>query len=148
MRAPLLLIAVISLAACTRYEYRQGVCPALPPSGSVIGWQRASGQDGVIDGLVVTIDSARPLQAAIVTLSGDPRRWGSAADGRFRLDSIAPGNYVLTVRRIGYRVASRPITVSVDSALTALAAMQRMNIVLDGCGNYQIRVTKPWWKLW
>jgi predicted phage tail protein len=148
MRLPLLAAAAIILAACTRYEYRQGSCPEPPPPGSAIGWQRTSGSGGAIEGRVVTIDSVKPIQLAMVTLSGDTRRWGTTAEGRFRLDSVTPGNYVLTVRRIGFSPATQAITVSTDSAVTALVALQRMNVILDGCGYVAIRVKKPWWKFW
>lgn len=146
MRVPLLAATLTVVAACTRYEYRQAKCPEPPPSGSVVGWQQASGSGGVIEGHVVTIDSMKPVQMALITLSGNARRWGTAADARFRLDSIAPGAYELTIRRIGFRAATQAITVTADSALTVLAALQRMNIVMDGCGFAAFRVKKPWWK--
>ena len=146
MRFPVITAAVIGLAACTRYEYRRGTCPKAPPSGSAIGWERTEGSGGAIEGRVVTIDSMKPVQMAMVTLSGDPRRWGTTDEGRFRLDPITPGTYELKVRRIGFQMATQAVTVSADSALTALVAMQRMNVILDGCGNLMFRVKKPWWK--
>jgi len=146
MRALLLAATLTAVAACTRYEYRQGTCPEPPPSGSAVGWQRTGGSGGVIEGHVISVDSMKPVQWAQITLSGNARRWETTADGRFRLDSIAPGAYQLTIRRIGFQVATQAIAVPADSALIAVVAMQRMNIVMDGCGLVALRVKKPWWK--
>lgn len=43
----------------------------------------------------------------------EPKRHArSAANGRFHLDSLPPGNYPLIVRRIGYEIAMQTITVT------------------------------------
>ena len=75
------------------------------------------GQSGAIVGKVVQLDSLAagvcadgcPLAEAAVHLvrsgGGHPRETTTIADGSFGLDSLTPGVYTLTARRLGYRSA-------------------------------------------
>jgi hypothetical protein len=81
---------------------------------------------GVVSGYVLTSDGSAPLPHAIVTLSlmmfglpedgsakyalGPPRTTVTRADGGYQFADVAPAQYRLEIRRIGYR----PATVDVE----------------------------------
>src|SRR5262249_21257583 len=84
------LPVIITLLGCNRYEYLQpGECPPPPATRSAISWQ-PSKVVGVVEGSVVTIDSARPIPDAAVVVNGVSRA-RTSADGSFRIDSLDPG---------------------------------------------------------
>jgi hypothetical protein len=60
---------------------------------------------GVIDG-VVTDTSLTPLHAAFVSIVGTPLRIGTGPNGRFRITKLRPGQYLVIVKRVGYRPTS------------------------------------------
>jgi hypothetical protein len=62
---------------------------------------------GSVSGRIVAGDTGRPLRRAQVTLSmsgggGPPRGASTSLDGRYQLNDLPPGRYILTVRRSGY----------------------------------------------
>jgi hypothetical protein len=64
----------------------------------------------VIVGLV-TDESNRPLEGIAITISKPRRVARTNAKGEFRIDSIEPGKYSITVRRIGFEPAATEIEV-------------------------------------
>jgi hypothetical protein len=65
---------------------------------------------GTIDG-VVSDTNLTPLHAAFVTIIGTPIRVGTGPNGRFRITKLQPGQYLLIVKRVGYRPTSGVIDV-------------------------------------
>jgi hypothetical protein len=83
---------------------RPGGLPTTPTPG-------ASGQAlGTIDGIVSDTGLA-PLQGAFVTVFGSNLRVGTGPNGRFRITKIPVGQYLLMVKRFGYRPTSAIIQV-------------------------------------
>lgn len=103
--AALNTIAVIGLAASIGTAGAQK--PGLPgePSHAV-----PSRVLGTIDGIVSDTGLA-PLQGAFVTVFGSNVRVGTGPNGRFRITKIPAGEYLLMVKRIGYRPTSAVIVV-------------------------------------
>jgi len=65
---------------------------------------------GTIDGIVSDTGLA-PLQGAFVTVFGSNLRVGTGPNGRFRITKIPAGQYLLMVKRFGYRPTSAVIQV-------------------------------------
>jgi hypothetical protein len=94
----------------------------LPLAAAVLAANPAAlrSQSGAIVGRVVQLDTAAagvcvdgcPLAEAAVHVvrsgSANARETMTIADGSFRLDSLTPGVYTLTARRLGYRGAELP----------------------------------------
>src|SRR5690242_7559602 len=65
---------------------------------------------GTIDG-IVSDTGLVPLQGAFVTVFGSNVRVGTGPNGRFRINRIPVGQYLLMVKRVGFRPASAVIQV-------------------------------------
>jgi hypothetical protein len=65
---------------------------------------------GTIDG-IVSDTGLVPLQGAFVTVFGSNLRVGTGPNGRFRITKIPVGQYLLMVKRFGYRPTSAVIQV-------------------------------------
>ncbi len=66
-----------------------------------------------VSGRVLAADTREPLQNA--TIGAKPSNGAysrTSADGRFRLDKLAPGPLTLSVWAQGYRPEQRPLTLS------------------------------------
>jgi hypothetical protein len=82
------------------------VLTAQAPSPST----RPTAARGTIDGLV-SDTSLAPLHAAFVSIVGTPLRIGTGPNGRFRITDVIAGQYLIVVKRVGYRPASAVIEV-------------------------------------
>lgn len=71
---------------------------------------------GTIDG-VVSDTNLVPLHAAFVSIVGTPIRVGTGPNGRFRITMLRPGQYLLIVKRVGYRPTSGVIEVPAADTL-------------------------------
>jgi hypothetical protein len=60
---------------------------------------------GTIDG-IVSDTNLTPLHAAFVSVVGTPLRVGTGTNGRFRITKLQPGQYLIIVKRVGYRPTS------------------------------------------
>jgi len=60
---------------------------------------------GTIDG-IVSDTSLMPLHAAFVSVVGTQLRVGTGPNGRFRITKLQPGQYLIIVKRVGYRPTS------------------------------------------
>ena len=70
---------------------------------------------GTIDG-VVSDTSLVPMQGAFISILGTAIRVGTGPNGRFRITKIPTGQYLVIVKRVGYRPVSAVIEVpSVDT---------------------------------
>ena len=65
---------------------------------------------GTIDG-IVSDTGLVPLQGAFITVFGSNLRVGTGPNGRFRINKIPAGQYLLMVKRVGFRPASAVIQV-------------------------------------
>ena len=83
---------------------------------------------GRLSGSVVESETRRPLNGAVVELSGDgpPRVERATTDsaGRFELEDLEPGPVTLTARKSGYETATRPLTVQ-ESGSEATVELRR-----------------------
>jgi hypothetical protein len=82
---------------------------------------------GTIDGIVSDSNLA-PLQAAQVSILRTSIRVGTGPNGRFRIHDVPSGEYLLIVRRIGYRPTSAVVQVSEPDTL-------RLSYTLEGVTN-------------
>jgi hypothetical protein len=60
---------------------------------------------GTIDG-IVSDTNLTPLHAAFVSVVGTQLRVGTGTNGRFRITKLQPGQYLIIVKRVGYRPTS------------------------------------------
>jgi carboxypeptidase family protein len=65
---------------------------------------------GVIDG-IVSDTNLIPLNAAFVSILGTPLKIGTGSNGRFRITNVPQGQYLVIVKRVGYRPTSGVIDV-------------------------------------
>ena len=84
-----------------------------------VGWpMTAAGQEsGRVAGVVRAEDTGAPVEGAAVRLAGGDvvvAETVTGAGGAFAFDGIAPGEYVLGVRRIGFAPYSVPLEVGPD----------------------------------
>ena len=141
--------------ACTHVVARPMPCPdqSNHESGrSALAWERGSAVIPV-SGSVSRIAPFEPLISALVDLvrvesngSSRMRRVISTdSTGRFAFDSIAPGRYVLRIRRIGFGVVSDTIEVRQGGSVTARAVLAMDRVMLDHCGYVMTMKRVPWW---
>src|SRR5689334_13813488 len=95
------------------------VAGAQYPSGSALARRDSALQTrsfGTIDG-VVTDTNLVPLHAAFVSILGTAVRVGTGPNGRFRIVRLPAGQYLLVVKRVGYRPVSSVIDVAASDTL-------------------------------
>jgi hypothetical protein len=83
---------------------------------------------GVVDG-VVSDTNLKPLQGAFVSVLGTKIRVGTGPNGRFRITRVPPGEYLIIVKRVGYRPTSAVIDVA--AADTARLSYMLENVVTE-----------------
>jgi hypothetical protein len=66
---------------------------------------------GTLDG-IVSDTSLAPLQGAFVSIVGTSIRVGTGPNGRFRITKVPAGEYLVVVKRVGYRPTSAVIDVA------------------------------------
>ncbi len=86
--------------------------------GSIAAAQNA----GTVSGHVVNGNTQKPVRDAVVSVEELKRETKTDADGRYTIDSIAPGTYHITVVAPGFtpqrtEIAVTPATLTVDVAL-------------------------------
>jgi hypothetical protein len=80
------------------------------------GTAPAAAARGTIDG-IVSDTNLTPLHAAFVSIVGTSLRVGTGPNGRFRITNIKPGQYLLIVKRVGYRPTSGVVEVPAADTL-------------------------------
>jgi len=100
MRSTLSFLVMFALVSAT----------VAPRTGAQVVVSSMPGQQGTIDGLV-SDTSMTPLHAAFVSIVGTPIRVGTGPNGRFRITKLKPGQYLLIVKRVGYRPTSGVVEV-------------------------------------
>ncbi|HEY1010989.1 MAG TPA: TonB-dependent receptor, partial [Daejeonella sp.] len=76
----------------------------------------AAGQNGGVYG---TVSSSEPISFA--TISVNNSKYGTSTDsaGRYRLEEIVPGKYVISVSYLGYKIQSKSVEVQAGQVLRA-----------------------------
>jgi hypothetical protein len=100
--------------------------PAVPLHAQSTGFRPA----GTIDG-AVTDSSLKPLQGAFVTVLGTKLRIGTGPNGRFRITSVPAGQYLIIVKRVGYRPTSGAIEVRANDTLRLAYTLEPISTELD-----------------
>lgn len=85
---------------------------------------------GVIDGLVTDDDLGRIGQADISILNS-PVRLTTSEGGRFRIMDMAPGPYVVTVRKLGFQPVAAIVHVAANDTARLAFSLQRLAVGLD-----------------
>jgi len=116
-----LVVAIVAMASAP-YLGAQ-VRPVRPPSSSSGPPARAF---GTIDG-IVSDTSLVPLQAAFVSILGTSVRVGTGPNGRFRITKLPVGQYLVIVKRAGYRPTSSVIDVADSDTLRLSYALETAN---------------------
>jgi hypothetical protein len=80
---------------------------------------------GTVDG-IVSDTALVPLQAAFVSILGTTIRVGTGPNGRFRITRVPPGEYLLIVKRMGYRPTSAVVNVSLDDTLRLSYTLEKL----------------------
>lgn len=124
----------------------------LPRPRSAIALEARAGSASVA-GRVVRVADRGAAPAAMVEVrpvGRDGSRSAQPTDstGGFAFRDLPPGRYALGVASLGYFRAVDTVRVTPDSGVTALVALARDFVVLDGCGYAQVRVRRPRWKVW
>src|SRR6266511_2662725 len=81
-------------------------------------------------GTVVGAETGQPLGFSIVSLIPSSSKRFTNATGTFAFPDIVAGNYVLSVRQIGYAPLDTPIVVRADSATTLVLRLRHLAIEL------------------
>ena len=87
---------------------------------------------GTIVGRVVDGDNGQPVAAAQVTIAGTQFGRSTGDDGRFTLANVRSGALTITVRRIGYQLQSRPITLAGNATVTVDFTLIKSSVSLVG----------------
>lgn len=106
----------------------EAVCLAVPAAAQT---QTPTGKGSLV-GFVVSTSGDTPVPGAAVQL--DTSAWRAVADsqGRFELDSIDPGTYVLHVRAIGYEEGAWRVRLHADQVTTHSFDLARQAVELPG----------------
>jgi len=105
---------------------------------AIVGWgvwaAPAAGQDGIVQGRVHDAAGVA-VGGAAVTLEAPgqtARTVGTDALGSFRLTSVAPGDYVLTVAALGFAAAEVDVTVGSGATVDLDIEMEQRAIEVEG----------------
>ena len=102
------------------------VCVALPAAG-----QTTAGKGNLV-GFVVATPGDAPVPGAVVQL--DTTAWRTVADsqGRFELDSVDAGTYLLHIRAVGYDEGAWRVRLHPDQVTTHAFALAQQVVELPG----------------
>jgi TonB-linked SusC/RagA family outer membrane protein len=95
-------------------------------------------QTGTVEGTVSDSVSSEPVGNADVFVVGTVHRARTGDDGRYTIAGVAPGSYLLEVRRVGYQVRRRlAVQVAADATITvdfrlSPSVFQLQEIVVTG----------------
>ncbi|MGH9889731.1 MAG: carboxypeptidase regulatory-like domain-containing protein, partial [bacterium] len=114
------------LVAAVTAQAAIGQARVPPPSPGV----PAGRELGTIDG-VVSDTGLAPVQAAFVSILGTKIRVGTGPNGRFRITKIPVGQYLVIVKRVGYRPTSSVVEVPSSDTLRLAYTLERVTEMLD-----------------
>ena len=119
-------------AALTDVLLGTGIDLVVTPGGSAVLVRRPlPAQPGSVSGRVTDAKTGEPLIGATVSVVGTTKGASADNDGRYRIDSVAPGTYTLRARYIGYAPLSASVVVESGQEVTADFALQRSAQQLD-----------------
>ena len=100
----------------------------------VFGPAVARAQEGIVAGIVVGGSSEEPVPGAQVLVDGTGRGAVTGPAGMFRITGLTGTSVTLTVRRLGYRPASRSVQVGDENIRIALveSAVELNKVVVTG----------------
>ena len=93
-------------------------------------WAQSRPPLGVIDG-IVTDTSLAPIGDATVSIIGSRLNVVTGGNGRFRISDVAPGAYIVLIRRIGFEAASANVQVTEADTLRLAFSLERIMTRLD-----------------
>ncbi len=127
--ARLLILSTSLLAAIPAQQPRHSVFPkrSARPSDTA----KRTRIFGTIDG-IVTDTNLVPLRGAFVTILSSRVRVGTGPNGRFRIDKVPPGQYLLIARRAGYSPTSQAVEVPADDTLRLSFTLTEAAVMLPG----------------
>lgn len=99
------------------------------------------GNRGAIVGLVVSDPQDEPIANAEVVLTSSGRTTRTDSSGRFRLESVATGNHVLSIRSVGFVAVDRTVAMSEEGADVEIKVRMVRAEVLDTMKVKATRVT-------
>jgi len=107
------------------------VLPLLVCCAATAAAQTTSGK-GTLVGFVIATPGDAPVSGAAVQL--DTTTWRTVADsqGRFELDSVDPGTYVLHIRAVGYDEGAWRVRMHPDQVTTHAFALAQQVVELPG----------------
>ena len=88
-------------------------------------------QQGSVTGQVTDKSNQQPVAGASVLLVGTSLQGRTNAEGRYSIAKVAPGQYQIQVRLIGYATTTQPITVAAGGAASADFALTPAAVPLD-----------------
>ncbi len=99
---------------------------------------------GTITGSVIDAETGAAVAAAEVWIEGTRWRTLTSNQGRFLLAAVTEGDHEVSVRRIGYAVERRAVTVVADGSVNLSFALQAVPTFLDGVvatvtGTHRVR---------
>jgi len=92
--------------------------------------QRGPKPTGTIDG-AVTDTGLEPLQGAFVSVPGNKLRIGTGPNGRFRITNVPAGQYLVIVKRVGFRPTSAAVDVPATDTLRLSYMLEPVSTTLD-----------------
>jgi hypothetical protein len=122
---PLAGVAVLALAAAFLTPHAAAAQRVRSITGAADTAKAVAKREfGTIDG-IVTDSALTPLAAAQVIVLSTAVRVGTGPNGRFRIERVPAGDYVLIVRRAGYAPASQLVQVVASDTLRVAYALER-----------------------
>jgi ferric enterobactin receptor len=117
--------AMLCILCCTGFSYAQQTRPVTAP-GVITGSITAEATSKPLGGAAVTVRNARDSALVTGVLAN--------AQGKFRIDNLAPGTYTLGVSFLGYkaRVSNVSITAAQPSAEVGVIALRTDVIAVQG----------------
>ena len=151
--------ALLLAVACSRYEWKNeldtpGLCDKLAKrnQGSITPRAPLDSQptDERLFGRVLMQGPEQPLGGARILLTNEGTRQMANSDslGRFVLDSILPGHYLIEVWSIAMHSVHETTYVAASERATLDVSLAPFPMDGPCSGFAAVRVRKPWWKLW
>src|SRR4051812_27430741 len=85
---------------------------------------------GTIDGIVSDTNLV-PLHAAFITVFGTSLKIGTGSNGRFRITKVPVGQYLVIVKRVGYRPTSAVVQVPASDTLRLAYTLEPITTTLE-----------------
>jgi len=100
--------------------------------GAVTAAAQTTSGKGTLVGFVIVTPGDAPLPGAAVQLDTTAWRTVADAEGRFELDSVDPGTYVLHIRAVGYDEGAWRVRLHSDQVTTHAFALAQQVVELPG----------------